>query len=257
MALTKNKYTYIDFTQEKAVPLFAKTTNAIATAADNQEDYCWIGCKTYWEHIQTGQNDAIQYAVSANGWTPPVDNADADGIEMTEGMLASTPKSFTVGTDPAFFVKLVFKLTTRANLDVMGVGFRKQGAYVDITTPALAASVYDDKALLMINSNAGNLVTVTSIGGTDTTTELAHADIADGARWVGMKVLVSAAGAVTYTLGTSATSAAAAEAAMAADANAVAMTITSGIIVVPYIPLVATGAGAHDFVLVSYECGPQ
>ena len=55
MALVKDRYTYVDFRDAHAVPLFAKTTNAIATAADNQEDYMWVDGKHYFEHIPLPQ----------------------------------------------------------------------------------------------------------------------------------------------------------------------------------------------------------
>ena len=208
-----------------------------------------------FEHIQTGANAAIQFISAAAGWTVPVDGADADGIEMNHGVIAGRDLSFTVGTDPAFFIQVTMLVDLIASQDVYGVGFRKQGVNVDITTPSLMASVYDDKAIIGVNDNAGNLVTITSIGGTDTTTELAHAVLAN-ATWLSMRVNVSGAGAVTYTLGTSLVSAAAAKTALAADASAVAMTITDGIILTPYMPFVSTGT-LCDIDLVEYEVGWQ
>lgn len=260
MALVKDRYTYVDFRDAHAVPLFAKTTNAIATAADDQEDYMWVNGKDYFEHKQTGQNDALQYIVAAAGWTIPCDGADGDGVEITQGMLANVSKMrFTTGVtdDPgdAFFIQVGMLVDTIAAQDVYGCGFRKIGAYVDITTPSLLASVYDDKAFIGVNDNSGNLVTITSIAGTDTTTELTAADV-ENATYVYLRVNVSSAGAVTYLIGQSTSSAAAAKAAMAADASAVAMTFADNTVVVPYFPLVSTGT-LCNIDLIEWECGLQ
>lgn len=253
MALTKNRYCYVDFRDEPAVPLFAKTTNAVATAADNQEDYMWLSGGRYFEHVQTGQNDALQYITAAAGWTIPCDGTDGDGVEITQGMLASrTPMRFVTGTD-AFFIEVGMLVDTIAAQDVYGCGFRNINAYVDITTPALVASVYDDKVYFGVNDNSGNLVTVTSLGGSDTTTEMTSADV-ENATYVVLRVEVSSARAVTYKIGQSTTSLAAAQTAKAADASAVAATLTTAITMVPYIPLVSTGTLANVD-LITYECG--
>lgn len=254
--MAERKRAYIDFTREKGCPLFALTTNAVATAADNQVDYCYSKQGTYLEHIQTGQNDALQYVASAAGWAIPCDDTDGDGVEITNGILASRDLSFTVATDPAFYAAFTYKVGALDDHDVIGGGFRKQGAYVDITTPSLMNTVYDDKAALYVRSNAGDWVTSTSIAGADTLTDVTTTALAADT-WVYTKFLVSAAGAVTYLIGQSLVSAAAAKAAAAAPAGAVAMTVTSGIILIPYFVIVSTGAGTGDVTLVEWDVGYQ
>ena len=248
------KYCYVDFTQQGGVPLFALTTNAVATAADNQVDYCYINNQRF-EHIQTAQNDALQYITALAGWTIPVDGTDGDGVEITNGILAGRDLSFTVGTDPAFFWACGFLVDTIAAQDVYGGGFRKQGAYVDITTPSLMNSVYDDKAAIYVMDNAGDWRTTTSIGGSDTQTDITSTACAN-ATYCYLKVLISAAGAVTYLIGQSTTSFAVAKAAAAAPAGAVAATMTAGIIMTPYFATVSTGTlGNID--LIEWEAGHQ
>lgn len=252
--VTPRKYCYVDFTTTPPVPLFAQTTNAVATAADNQIDHFTVKGQ-YFEHIQTGANAAIQYITAAAGWTIPCDGTDGDAVEITNGVMATRDLSFTVGTDPAFFVAAGFLVDTIAAQDVYGVGFRKQGSYVDITTPSLAASVYDDKALIYVRDASGDWATTTSIGGSDTTTDITSTACAN-ATYCYLKVLVSAAGVVTYLIGQSLTSFAAAKAAAAAPAGAVAMTVTSAIILTPYFPLVSTGT-LCDVDLIEWEVGHQ
>ena len=252
--MVARKRVYVDFTKEAPVPLFAQTTNAIATAADNQIDWMSIN-NQYFEHIQTGANAAIQYITALAGWTIPCDGTDSDAVEITNGVMAGRDLSFTVGTDPAFYFACGFLVDTIAAQDVYGCGFRKQGSYVDITTPSLANTVYDDKAIIYVRDNAGDWVTTTSIAGADTLTDITTTACAN-ATYCYLKVLVSAAGAVTYEIGQSTTDYATAKAAAAAPAGAVAATLDTGEIMVPYFPLVSTGT-LCDIDLIEWDVGWQ
>jgi hypothetical protein len=252
--MAKKKSFYVDFKKEPAVPLFAKTTNAIATGADTQEDYFAIRGIPF-EHIQNGANSVIQYGVSASGWVPPMDAA-TDGLEITNGIVSGIAPSFTIGTDAAFFIRVGFKVTTIARSTVFAVGFRKLGAYSATNSQATARSAYTDQAWIGWTAATGVLETNTSVGGSDVTTALAHAAIAD-ATWGVFEVKVSAAGAVTYRLGTSLVSEAAALAALAADANAVAESMTNGLEFVPTIIMEGAAAGAGTLALLTYEVGLQ
>lgn len=250
--MVARKRVYVDFTKEAPVPLFAQTTNAIATAADNQIDHMMINGQ-YFEHIQTGANTAIQYITALAGWTIPCDGTDSDAIEITNGVMAGRDLSFTVGTDPAFYFACGFLVDTIAAQDVYGAGFRKQGAYVDITTPSLANTVYDDKAILQVIDAAGDWRTTTSIGGSDTQTDVTATACAN-ATYCYIRTNITLAGAVSFLLGQSTVSYAAAKAAAAAPAGAVAATMTAGIIMVPYFPLVNTGT-LSDIDLIEWDVG--
>lgn len=252
--MATRKYCFVDFTKTAPVPLFAQTTNAIATAADDQIDHFTVN-NQYFEHIQIGANAAIQYITAAAGWTIPVDGANGDALEITNGVLATRDLSFTVGTDPAFFMAAGFLVDTIAAQDGYGCGFRKQGAYIDFTDPAGVATAYDDKAWIGAYDNAGDWRTVTSIATADTNTNITTAACAN-ATYVYLKVLVSSAGAVTYLIGQSLTSFAAAKAAAAAPAGAVAMTLTNGLIMTPYFTIVSTGTLAN-IDLIEWEAGHQ
>lgn len=245
--MTIRRYTYVDFTQEQEVPIFAKTTHAVVTAADNQEDFFRIN-NDYFEMIQTGANALAAsngFTPSTSGWLVPLDNTDADGVEITQGILAGvcTPMKFVTGTD-AFFIEVTAEVTTLANIDVFGVGFRNLAAYVDITTPATLASAYDDKVVMAVNTNAGAVVGIQSKAGTDTTTTATSTPIVTGTafKW---KVVVNSDLSVQYYLdGTE-------DVLLAAAAH----TVTTAITMVPYIAVVATGAGATSVEIKTYECG--
>lgn len=260
-ALSKRKYTYVDFTTEPGTPAFATTTNAIVTSADNQVDYTRVGGKVLLDWIQTGAAGAtgIQPVVQTAapfGWGLPGQAQDATtGIELGEGALVAgnAPyKTFTVGTDPAFFIRA--RLSWVSNVDnftVFAIGFRKVVAQADITSEATLGSAYADSAFLGTTTTAGALKTSTSKGASVTLTSLAHAVVtAAGTTPTGMdlKILVSAAGAVTYTIDGS------------ADASAVAFTFTNGTVLVPAIVTACangTGTCVNGAVIQEYECGFQ
>lgn len=257
MALSKRKYNYTDFTVEPGTPVLATTTNAIATAADNQVDYTRVN-GNFFDWIQTGASTALMPVVRTAapfGWALPNDAAASEGIEFGEGALVSgnAPyKSFTVGTDPAFFIRA--RLSFLSNVDnvvVAAVGFRKSASQVDITSQATLGSVYADSAFIGVTTNAGAIKTSTSLASTVTLTSLAHAAASvAGTATTGLdfKLLVSATGVVTYTIDG------------AADASAVAFTFANGTVLVPAIATVGangTGSVASPIVLQEYECGFQ
>jgi hypothetical protein len=247
MSLSKRRYAYVDFTTEQQVPVFAKTTGAVRTAADNQEDYFRVN-DTYFELIQTGANTLLAstgFTPSATGWKIPLDNTDGDGMEITQGIVTGvpTPMKFVTGTD-AFFIKVKMEVTTLANIDALGVGFRNILAYADITTPATLASVYDDKFYLGVNDNAGAVVGIESLAGSDTTTTATNTPIVSGTAFT-FEVRVASDLTVTALVdGT--------EDVLISAASPV---VTTAITMVPSIVVVATGAGATNVELVEYECG--
>jgi hypothetical protein len=256
MAISNN--VYIDFTKEPNVPLFAKTTGALASAVNDQEDYFLVGGKHYFEVCQNLASTALAagFQAGATGWLVPTDGA-AEGLEITRGILTGSASKFVVGTSPAFYVRCTYKTATIANNLLFAVGFRKLGAYdAAFATAANAYTDYDDQAFIGTIDASGTCYTFTSKATTDAQTALAHAVVA-ASTWCQLEVKVSATGAVTYRIGTSLVSQVAAEAALAADASAVAFTMTSAIEVVPCIKAIGTVGGAGDHRLLKFECGLQ
>lgn len=270
-----NDCTNIDFTTEPEVAIFAKTTGAIKTAANAQQDFFRIGNvqQHYFELTQgvgaTGANTLLAangLTPAANGWLLTLDDTATDSLEITQGITLGSAKSFTTGTSAAFRMRCAFLVGTRANITHLGIGFRKLGAYVTANTAAEWATAYDDKAMIGIVDNAGALGTKTSLATVDVETALAAAAIANG-DVLALEVNVSAAGVVTYRIAraTPAGSTAAqmqaavttAYAALAADASAVAYTFGAATVVIPSIIIGASGAGAPDIRIVNYFCGSQ
>lgn len=253
--MTRNKNSYVNFTQEPAVPLFSKA-GAIATAVNDQEDYFRVN-NTYFEVCQNLASTAVAagFAPTASGWLMPCDAA-AEGLEYTQGILSGPAISFTTGTDPAFFIRCTFKSTTIANTTAMMIGFRKLGAYeAAFSNLATLITAYDEAVLLGTEDTSGTMSANTSLATVDARVAATHAVIAN-ATWYQLEVKVSAAGVATYRIGSSLVSQAAAEAALAADTLLVAKTLTSGIEFVPCI-LHAGVTGVSDLRILKYECGFQ
>jgi hypothetical protein len=260
--MATSKKVYVDFTQESPFGLFNTATGITALAATTTVN----GFKTrqghYFEMYNDGQNDQLVLtggASAGSGWVWPLDNA-ADGLEITRGINSGNALSkFTVGTDPAFFIRAGFKIGTIARTQVLTVGFRKLGAYVAIkgadATTALAA--HTDKAMIGVVAAAGTIATQTSNDNTDVQTTLAATAAVDS-QYFSFEVDVSAAGVVTYKVGQSATSLALAEAALAADANAVAFSFDDAEVLVPSIMHVGVAAtDINNSALLKFECGYQ
>ena len=258
MAIARRKYTNIDFRTEPLTPVFADVTNAVATAADNQVDYTLVGGKVLFDWIQTGANAAIMPVIRTAapfGWAFPLDADSTDSIEIGEGRLVTgnVPyKSFTIGTDDAFFIRM--QASVLGNIDNVVVamcGFRTSAAQADVTSLATVGSAYNDTVCLGVGTTAGALRTVTTDDTTSVATTLATTGwTVAGTATTGMvfRVNISGAGAATYLIDA------------AADANAVAFTLDNATVVVPCIHLVianGTGAQGSPVVVQEYECGYQ
>ena len=242
---TYRRFSYVDFRQEPVTGVYAKATHAIATGANNQEDYTRVGPnREYFEWIQTGQNDVIFPAATATGWKLPLDTA-TDGIEITQGIVAGDPTrmKFVVGTD-AFYIKAKVKVTTLANFEHLGVGFRELGAYADIGSAAEAITAYDNKIMIKAVVTTGITSYTKSVGGTDTSATITGSPIvtATAVLW---EIHVDTDGVCTAKVdGT-------------ADAifNAATPTLLDGITVIPSISAAGNATGASSIELVTYECG--
>jgi hypothetical protein len=267
--------TTVDFTRAHEVGIFAKTTGAVKTAANAQQDFFYVhpnnGSTDYYFELAQGVGalgaDTLLASngltASATGWLLTLDNTATDSLEITEGIVAGSAHSFLVGTDSAK-CQAVFYIPTRANITHLGFGLRKMVAYETASTAAEWLAAYDDKAMIGVIA-AGAMRTYTSVGGADTSTTLAHAAAAN-ADLLALEVDMTVGRAVTYKIGTSTpagttyaqfqTALNAALAALAADASAVAYSFTNALTVVPSIIIGASGTGTPDTTLVYYSCTP-
>lgn len=269
--MAKRKFVSVDFTEEPSTPIMAKTTNAVVTAVNAQQDYFWVGNKNYFELAQgvgaIGANTLLAangLTPAANGWLLTLDNAATDSLEITNGIILGTALSFSP-QNGAFFMRAGIIVPTVANVTHLVVGFRELGAYATASTAAEMKTAYDEKAVVGLIDNAGAIGTWTSKDGVDVGPTSFAASAAVAADLYLFEVNVSAAGAVTYRIGkatpSGATAAAVATArssiTLAADANAVAASFNATDVFVPTLVVGASGAGACDGRLVYWEAGYQ
>lgn len=222
-----------------------QTAAQTTTGADGTHDVYHIGkhIVTIYHGLGAGVTSWIANG-TANGWGLPFDAADNCGAIMTVGSGLAGANSrycFTVGTDPAFFMRWtgICADVTQADLVAASAyfagGFRTAGAY----SASNAIAEFDTQAEMVSDANATpfadvamlscaftadadvySLFKTNSTAGTATDTSLGEAD---GVAWT-YEIRVSAAGIVTgYRNGTI----------LSTPASGVLGTLTNGVVVQP------------------------
>tara|TARA_R110001583_G_scaffold26844_2_gene96490 strand:- start:64 stop:915 length:852 start_codon:yes stop_codon:yes gene_type:complete len=168
-----------------------------------------------------GTQTLLAPALNAAGLDVSGDQTNNDGWAMRGRSVASlgalNKDYFTVGTSPAFFFKVKFSIADVSGIDDLRCGFAKVEAH------NADPNALDELAAMHVVS--GDIKTTTIINNASTvTTDLtapSSGDWADGATHT-FKILVSAAGVVTYELDDT------------APTGAVAFTFDDGEVVTPY-----------------------
>jgi hypothetical protein len=192
-------------------------------------------------HVK-GTQTILSPSLSTNGLAITQDLTDNDGIELTCGITARGGLAFVVGTDKAFYVRVVAVLADVSGCDPFFVGFRKAEAY------QADWNDYADAAYIGVVGGGADVKTSTIVGGAATVDTDTTDDVADAAQ-VTFEVRVSAAGVVTYRRKLSASGT------KAVPTTVAAYSFTSGLTVVPSIYFLqgTTSPGAVE--LVSFDCG--
>lgn len=260
----------VDFTAQPQAIFVAKTTGAIMTEADTQEDIFYTGWPPrYFELFQDGNNsdNVGAWVVGTSGWVIPGPNAADQGTQVTNGIVLGSALSYTAGTSAAFRLRAAFYVPTVAQIAGLLAGFRALGAYAVADDATEIATAYDDKVVAGILGTGGASRLMTSVATVDVSTACTHTAITDG-KLIAVEVNVDAAGLTTHNFGTATpagTTAAQIRAAVtsayadlatdtdtACDAKAVTLTAGS------YVPTImwASAAGPSTVVLVDYQVGP-
>ena len=272
LATTKTNHSSVNFLKEGWFPIFAKSTRAVVTEVDTQEDFFYTSNGTYFEYFQDGAvaTAVTAFSPSVVGLVFPGDDETDTGFQLTEGILLGPARSFLVGTD-AFYMQVVFYLPEIDQHADLMAGFRQLGAYAVADDATELATAYDRKVLLGIEGAAAALVQYTSIdAGTDVgPTTCTGTDPVDG-DVIALKIAVSSGGVTTVSYGKAAAAGAtyaqvlaaatSAVAALTSDAlcNAATVTLNAATVVVPTIMMAsANGTGANTSTIVSYYAGLQ
>lgn len=254
--MATRKHTYIDFTKVPWSPSYISGTASsqataalFATGANTTESKVVAGDKEFCVY-NTGATTVTSPIFSSSGMTYPVANG-AFGCQLGEGWATGAPnKSFTIGTDPAFFLRVKVKNTLIASQKALLVGFRKSVAYETCKTTAEATAAYDDKFMVGTNDSGAHFNVLRSTGAADAANLVLTTPAAPmvNATTYDIKVMVSAAGVVTATI----------DGVAIAAATSAAYTFTNALAVVPAIFMVNDTSGAAcDAQFVEYECGYQ
>lgn len=249
MAVTKR--TYIDFRAHQPAVSIAQRAGALGTTTQVQTmTFGPNALELYLEETNTDQTgDRVVDANCVNGWSPPLDADDGDGLEITQGILsdAGAPYCFTVGTDAAeFSVKMGIPVVADMSI---AMGFRTAIAYVADVANATAATAltniataYPDKAAFIIHG--GDMHIYTSNDNSDLATDIASAWTDDQVKTLTVKV--SSAGAVTYFIDGTAVS------------DALGFSFDSTDVIIPFMRVsrVATGEDSGGVRLNTWYCGP-
>jgi hypothetical protein len=249
--MAKNKNTSFDFTSAPFAPMFSAAAGSVAAVTKDITVGGYIDNK-YLEMTAKANNFAAAPFIlgSATGWTVPTPATGADdNVEITAG--TTLGPRFTVGTDPAFFVRAKFKAVTRAKNRIGAVGFRTQAAYAasGAATAAGLGAAYADLAYVgVIDATAAGVVKsltdITGSGGA-TLTLATKAAVADN-DVVTFETRISAAGVVSFLVN------GAADTLLTAAAT---VTIPNATVLIPSVIESVAAAAASDWLLQEFTYG--
>lgn len=230
------KYWFDNFTVN---PISAKVGGGAATgtAGDNNVLYTANG---QYEYNVIGAQAILAPSLDAFGLNLVQDAVNGDGIELCMGQTSLSPMAFTIGSDAAFFMQIVFKCEDVSGTNPLIIGFRKAQAF------ATAISSYTDFVSIGIvgTANPNTIKIQTQIGTAGVVTTDTTQTVADGTTNQ-LKIKISAAGVVTYELN------------YAAPTVVAAYTFTSALAVIPFIRFTEAVDVTTQAALNYLECGYQ
>lgn len=231
--LQKLAGTFCEFDQ--APVAVAKDGAGAAVGATGDENVLMVGKDMFEYHILGAGQTIVSPVQVANGLNIGLDQADNEGLEITQGILAGSKHAYTIGTSEAFYLRVVVNIAVVAGTDDFGVGFRLAEAY--------QANVDDYNDFCMLNAIEGAINIESDLGDSGTTTT-DTTDTIGNATDLELEIRVDHAGAVTYLIDG------------APPTVTAALTITSGIVVVPFLYMLQANASQTGVVLLKeWECG--
>ena len=192
-----------------------------------------------------GAGQTLFPAIVADGLDIGGDQTDDEGWEIWSHFAGASGKPFIIGKSPAFCFTGKLKIGNADGLDHLMVGFRRAGPHLATFTDILDYASFG----LSTAADPAALKLLTGLNGTDTETDTT--DTFTEATAVQFKVLVSAAGVVTFqhdiaTPGT-----------LAAPTAIVALTLDNGDPVIPFVRFLNVAAFASSVVIQKWEANFQ
>jgi hypothetical protein len=206
----------------------------ILYARDNIFAYAAMGTQTITAPV-----------ITANGLNIGMDQTDNDGVEIWTHMTHASGRPFIVGNDAAFYFTCTVNLATIAGTDDCHIGFRRA---------EIMNATYDnylDLAAIGME-NADGTIDLTTILNNAATTVTDTTDTIVAATDTQFKILVSAAGVVTYQHDI------AAAGTLAAPTAVAAFTFDDGDPVIPFVHMLqANAAQTGVFTINQWDVGYQ
>ncbi len=231
------RYTFEEFCEQ---PVSSRSTGTATSGATGATNIMAFAENVFEYHIKGAGQTITVPVIGAAGLDISLDQTDAEGVEITQGITARSRGAFVIGTDAAFAFSAKLKVADASGAGNLFVGFRKAEAY------QADEDDYADMAAIGINGTANpNTIKLATIlnGGATTSTDTTDtwADAAEKT----LKVLVSAAGVVTYQING------------AAPTVTAAFTFDTGDTVVPFIYFLHAADVAGAVELSEWTCGLQ
>lgn len=227
-------YTFETF-KEIPIASTAASGGGAATGTGGDENLLGMGMNTFMYHI-LGTQTILSPVQHASGLNIGMDQADNDGVEITQGISSAAKHAFTVGTDAAFFFRCKFSIADVSGTDDCAIGFRKAEAY--------QANIDDYDEMAALNVISGNITIETILNAAATSATDTTDDWADAATHT-LQVNVSNAGVVTFLIDG------------IAPTTTSAFTFDDAEVVVPFFYFLNASDVAGEVVIQEWEVGLQ
>lgn len=197
-----------------------------------------------WAPLGAGQT--LKPSINADGLDIACDQTSTEGSEIFTHFVGATGRPFTVGSDPAFYMKAKVLIGDVSGLTSFCIGFRR----AQVNASALAT--YLDYSGLGCNTSAAAMAIkqLTGLNDTDTVTDTTQT-LADATSYT-VQVNVSAAGVVTFLH-----DAASSGGALVAPTAVAAFTHDDGDCLIPFIFALQGADLADTCVIQAFEAGYQ
>lgn len=236
-----SRHQYFNFRSQPTAMLKGATGAAAAGTTGAVNILSIPGEGVLEQHILGAGQTLIVPTLLADGLEISGDQTNDEGMELCAGLVSRVASAFLVGSDPAFFFRLRGVIDDVSGTDDFAIGWRKIQAYGPLDD-------YTDFAVL--NLISGQWKTETALNNAATvTTDLGASYTVANLGAFEVQINVSAAGAVTYLVGTNDN--------MTAPPLAPAYTFDEDDVVVPFVYFLHSGDLADSVRLRQWEAGFQ
>jgi hypothetical protein len=192
-----------------------------------------------------GAGQTLAPAIVASGLDIGGDQTDDEGWEIWSHFAGASGKPFIIGKSPAFYFLCKLQIGLGLGLDHLMVGLRRAGPHLATHTDI------QDYATFGLSTAADPMAVklLTGLNGTDTNTDTTQT--VAGATAVQFKILVSAAGVVTFQHDI------ALPGTLAAPTATVGLTLDNGDPVIPFARFLNNATFAENVIIHKWEAGFQ